>query len=195
MVERRKGLSADERLAALKRDRARVRRERLQRELAGPRWRRMMQVIPAFFLREGEVTARLLRVDRQAVLDALRPDAVFAMDTAMRLALDRGFLVGDDVQVYLRDRAVLDRLAEAGLIDAASHPDTVVSRPWGGPARLLACVVTELPPWREIEGGYRVVSEDRLRSELIGEVGARADLFSLLENGRTGATAAPNAAE
>ena len=181
MAERKRGLTADERLAALKRDQARVRRERLQRELAGPVWRRVRQVFPAFFHREGTLTARLLRSDRAAVIEALRPDAVFALDTAMRLAHGHGFLSGSDIFVYLTEPTPLDRLAAAGCIGAEPYPDTVVSRPWAGPARLLACVVDELPPWRLTEGGHRVVSEARLRRELIGEVGARADLFALLE--------------
>ncbi len=181
MSERRKALSAEERLASLVRDRARLRRERLQREIAGPRWRRMMAVAPAFYHRQGVVTATLLRGSRADVLDALRPDAVFALDTAMRLVHGRGFLSTDDVHVYLNDDVPLVRLAHEGLIDAAPSSDAVVSRPWRGPARLLACLVRELPPWRVLPDGSRVITDERLRGELIGEVGARADLFALLE--------------
>jgi len=46
---------------------------------------------------------------------------------------------------------------------------------------LLACLVDELPPSRVVQGGYRVVTRERLGRELIGTVGPRADLFGLYE--------------
>jgi len=97
------------------------------------------------------------------------------------LVAGAGFLAGGDVQVYLTSAAPLARLADAGLIDAAPCPDTVLVRPWPGPPRLLASIVDELPASRIGPGGHRVVSADRLQRELIGAVGARADLFALLE--------------
>lgn len=181
MPEQRRGLTAEERLTALRRDKARLRRERMQREIAGPRWRRMVRITPVLFRMEGAVVGRCLRGEREDVIAALRRDGVFALDTAMRLAHGFGFLAGGDVQVYLTSKAPLDRLAEAGLIEAEPYADTVLVRPWPGPPRLLACVVRELPPWRVVEGGYRVVTAERLRREMIGAVGARADLFALLE--------------
>jgi hypothetical protein len=39
----------------------------------------------------------------------------------------------------------------------------------------------ELPPERRVQDRFRIVTPDRLRRELIGAVGARADLFALLE--------------
>jgi len=54
-------------------------------------------------------------------------------------------------------------------------------RPWPGPTRLLACLVDELPLSREVQGGYRVVTRERLGQELVGTVGPRADLFVLYE--------------
>jgi hypothetical protein len=198
MPERRRGLTAEERLAERRRDLARLRRERLARELAGPLWRRMASIIPVLFQREGAVTARRLRAEPQAVIDALREDAIFALDTAMRLAHGSGFLSAGDVQAYLlRGDPLglrgdpLGRLAAAGLIDPALHPDTVLVRPWPGPARLVVCVVDEPPPAREVQGGYRVVTGERLRRELIGAVGARADLFALLERAERAAATSP----
>ena len=38
-----------------------------------------------------------------------------------------------------------------------------------------------MPEHRAVEDGYRVVTAERLRRELVGEVGARADLFATLE--------------
>ncbi len=151
------------------------------RELAGPLWGRMVRVIPAFFEREGALTPHVLLAERARVIEALREDAVFALDTAMRLAHGFGFLSSGDVQVYLTTSEPLVGLASAGLIAAKRHPDTVLVRPWAGPDRLLACIVEELPPHHVVEGGFRVVTDDRLRRELIGAVGARADLFALLE--------------
>lgn len=181
MPEHRRALTADERLADLRRARARLRRERMAREVAGPIWHRMVRVIPALFRLEGRLHARVLKGSREAVIEALRDDAVFAVDTAMRLAHSAGFLASGDVQAYLTGTEPLARLAEAGLIEAAPCPDTTLVRPWSGPPRLLACIVDELPASRSVAGGHRVVTAERLRRELIGAVGARADLFALLE--------------
>jgi hypothetical protein len=50
----------------------------------------------------------------------LRFDAVFALDTAMRLAHGFGFLAVREIQVYLTRPEPLARLAKEGLI--APHP-------------------------------------------------------------------------
>lgn len=182
MADRKRGLSADERLAALRRDRARLRRERMLRELSGPIWRRMVNIVPILFRLEGTTMVRALRAEPAQIIDALREDAVFAVDTAMRLALGAGFLAGGDVQAYLTSTEPLERLARASLIDAAPCADTTLVRPWPGKPRLFACVVSALPPSRITSGGHHVVTAERLRRELIGAVGARADLFALLEH-------------
>jgi hypothetical protein len=181
MADRRRGLTAEERLATLRRDQVRLRKKRMLREIEGPRWHRMVRLVPTFFERQGVLTAWQSRGERSAIIEALREAAVFALDTAMRLAHDHGFLAGEDIHAYLCSPAPLEDLAKSGLIDAMPYPDTLVVRPWPGPSRLLACIVEELPPARLVEGGYRVVTEERLRQELIGAVGARADLFALLE--------------
>jgi REP element-mobilizing transposase RayT len=115
------------------------------------------------------------------IFEALKSDAVFAVDTAMRLAHGVGFLASLDIQAYLSEDEPLDRLAAAGLISAEPHFDTTLVRPWPGPPRLLACRVDELPPLRVVKGGYRVVTGERLGRELVGTVGPRADLFVLYE--------------
>ena len=91
---------------------------------------------------------------------------MFALNTAMRLAHGFGFLSSEDVQTYLTSAAVLDRLAAAGLVDDSVYADTTIVRPWPGPPRLLACVVKELPPSREVSG-HRLVQGERLKRELI----------------------------
>jgi hypothetical protein len=181
MAESRRGLTAEERMKELRRDQAALRRERLLREVAGPRWRRMVRIVPVLFRREGRLVARALRTDPEAVIEALKPDAVFALDTAMRLAHGFGFLASREIQAYLIGPEALDSLAERGLISREPHPDTTLVRPWPGPPRLLASIVEELPPWRTVEGGFRVVTGERLGRELVGAVGARADLFALYE--------------
>jgi hypothetical protein len=191
MTDRRRGLTAEERMAALRRDRARLQRERMAREVAGPVWRRMIDVVPLLFRHEGTLLARVLCADRSAVIEALRDDAVFAGDTAMRLAYRAGFLVGGDVHAYLPSADPIERLVRQGLVDAAPCSDTLLVRPWAGPPRLLASVVAELPPSREAPGGQRIVGVDRLRRELVGTVGARADLFALLEQLEAGSVARP----
>lgn len=176
-----RGLTAEQRLESLHRDRAVLRRERMLREVAGPRWHRMVRIVPVLFRREGTLAVRKLLAEPSVVAEALREDAVFALDTAMRLAHGHGFLVTRDVQAYLTTPEPLDRLARAGLISSEPLADTTLVRPWPGPSRLLACLVEELPPSRRVEGGFQVVTAARLARELIGAVGPRADLFALLE--------------
>jgi hypothetical protein len=83
--EPRRALRAEERFAELRREKARRRTERLRRELAGPAWHRMVRVVPVAFRLEGALEARVARVERTVLVDALREGAVFALDTAMRL--------------------------------------------------------------------------------------------------------------
>lgn len=193
MPEPHKALTAEERLADLRRARTRLRTERLQRELAGPLWHRMVRVVPVAFRLEGTLSARVLCAGREAVVEALRDDAVFALDTAMRLAHGAGLFASGDIQAYLRDLAPLDRLAASGLVSLEPCRDTVLLRPWPGPSRLLASIVHELPPSRVVSGGYRVVTAERLQRELIGAVGRRADLFALLERAEQGGLRASQA--
>lgn len=181
MAEARRGLTAEERMRELERDRAILRRERMLREVAGPRWHRMVRIVPLAFRREGRLIAHVLQASPESVIDALKPDAVFALDTAMRLTHGFGFLAVREVQAYIMGAEPLDRLAESGLISPCPFADTTLIRPWPGPPRLLACLVEKLPPWQEIAGGYRVVTRERLGRELIGAVGPRTDLFALFE--------------
>jgi hypothetical protein len=97
MPEARRALTAEQRMADLHRARARLRTERLERELAGPLWDRMVRLVPIAFRLEGVLTARILVAAREAVVEALRDDAVFALDTAMRLSHGCGFFAGGDV--------------------------------------------------------------------------------------------------
>lgn len=190
---RKRGATAEERLAELQRDRDRLRRERLLRQVAGPRWHRMVRIVPVLFRQEGRFVAHVLRAERAAVIESLKQDGVFALDTAMRLAHGYGFLAVQEIQVYLTGPEPLDRLAGQGLIDPTPSSDTTLIRPWAGPPRLLACIVEQFPPSRRIEGGYQVVTSERLGRELIGAVGPRADLFALYEQaeGRAPSIAAP----
>lgn len=187
MSEPRRGLTAEQRLETLQRDRAALRRERMVRQVAGPRWHRMVRIVPVLFRREGALVVRALHAEPAVVAEALREDAVFALDAAMRLAHGHGFLAVREVQAYLTSAEPIDRLARAGLISSESLADTTLVRPWPGPLRLLACLVDELPPSRTVAGGFRVVTAERLARELIGAVGPRADLFALLERAEAGA--------
>ncbi len=161
-----RALTADERLAELQRDRKRLRKERMVREIAGPVWGRMMGIVPALFRLQGRLVTRVLRAPREDAIHALGQDAVFAVDTAMRLMHGAGFLTGGDVHAYVTTQEPIDRLAEAGLVDVTPCLDTTLVRPWPGPPRLLACVVGEVPAWRVARGGERVVDAARLRREL-----------------------------
>lgn len=180
MDRERRPLTAEQRLAELCRAHRRVRIRRLEREVAGPLWRRVVSIVPVLFGREGRLEVRRLLAPRDEVVEALRPFAVFALDQAARLALGYGFLHGGDVQAYLAQPGALDVLSRAGQIAENAHPDSVLSRPWGGPPRLLACVVAELPRSRPLPSGHRVVETARLAQELVGALGPRTDLIALL---------------
>jgi len=143
--------------------------------------RRLERVIPLSFAAQGRLVARELLASPEAVIEALRSDAVFAFDTAMRLAHGVGFLAVHEVHAYLTGAEPLDRLTAAGLISAEPYLDPMLVRPWPGPLRLLACLVDELPPSRVVQGGYQVVTRERLGQELVGAVGRKADLFALYE--------------
>ncbi len=172
----------EEQLAVARRDRRRVARERLIRAVAGDRWRRMTRLVPVLFAREGVLVVRTLILPWDEVVAGLRVErAVFAHDTAMRVAQGHGFLKGGDVFAYVSGASVVDRLAARGLVSPEPHHDAALVRPWPGPPRLLACIVAETPPHRALEDGSRVVEGDRLRAELVGVVGLRADLFALAE--------------
>jgi hypothetical protein len=181
MAEPRRGLTAEERMRELEQDRKILRRERMLREVAGPVWHRMVRVAPLVFGHQGTLEVRTLLASREAVIEALKDEAVFALDTAMRLVHGYGFVASLEVQAYVTDKKVLDRLAGAGLISVEPYFDRILLRPWPGPARLLACLVEDLPPSRSVAEGYRVVTAERLGSELIGAVGPRTDLFALFE--------------
>ena len=94
MVDARRGLSAEQRLAALRRDRARLRRERMLRELAGPLWGRMVDVIPVIFRAEGMIAHR---VDEEEVHDG-QHDRI-----ADRVVRGRALTEGHDVAVASGD--------------------------------------------------------------------------------------------
>lgn len=94
MAERKRGLTADERFAELRRDQARLRRERMLRELGGATWHSMVKIVPVLFRFQGTTAVRILRAEPAQIIEALRDDAVFAVDTAMRLAHGAGFLAG-----------------------------------------------------------------------------------------------------
>lgn len=67
MAEPRRGLTAEERFAALQRDRAVLRRERLLCEAAGPCWHRMVRIVPVLFRREGTLAVRALLAEPAVV--------------------------------------------------------------------------------------------------------------------------------
>jgi hypothetical protein len=181
MAERHRALTAEQRLAERQRDQARLRRARLQRELTGPLWNLMTRLVPILFVRQGTLACHVLTAPTEKILDALRLDAVFTLDTAMRIAHDAGIFPGGDIHAYTTSTDLPERLAAAGLIASTPCPDTTLVRPWPGPPRLFLAVVEEFPPSREIRGAFRAVEADRLRRELLGAVGPRADLFALLE--------------
>ena len=180
MLDRRRALTAEQRLEGLRRDQERVRRQRLAHTVAAPLLRRMATITPAVFMREGLLVVRRLLSSPETVKEALRANAVFGLDTAMRLTCGQGFLAGGDLQAYLSSMEPIRKLSEEGLVEAEPFADQVLLRPWPGPPRLFAAVVSHLPGWCTTASGHRVVTRDRLARELIGAVGLRPDLFARL---------------
>jgi len=103
------------------------------REVAGPVWHRMVRVVPLSFEGQGRLVTRVLLAPRETVIEALGPYAVFAVDTAMRLAHGAGFLAVQEVQAYLAGAEPLDRLAAAGLISSEDYFDTILNAPLARP--------------------------------------------------------------
>ena len=85
------------------------------------------------------------------------------------------------MHAYLESPAPIEALSVAGLVECDEFFDRILVRPFAGPPRLFASIVEVMPPWRLLPSGHRVVTRERLARELIGAVGARADLFALLE--------------
>lgn len=172
-------MTAEARLRRLRRDQRRVQRDRMARDLAGPLWRQVRGVVPAVFVLAGPLSVRRLIAPREAIIDALRPHGIFALDTAMRLSVGGGCLAGGDVHAYAPADAV-EALAEAGLVERAEEPDRVLVRPWPGAPRLFAVAAAQAPPHRTLTDGTRVVTRAHLVRELIGAVGLRFDLLAPL---------------
>ncbi|MCS6898488.1 MAG: hypothetical protein RMJ98_10745, partial [Myxococcales bacterium] len=151
MAERRiHAPTAEQRLVERRRGLARARRERLLREVEGSVGRRLLDLLPIFFQHQGTLTAHALRSDRATVIEALRDEAVFALDTALRLVHGHGVLKGEDIHAYVGNTQVLARLGASGIIEEEPLADRVLVRAWPGPPRLLACVVGDMPPSRLI---------------------------------------------
>lgn len=172
--------TAEERLRQVRRARRRARTERLARQVAAPLWRAVRTVVPTVFPLAGELHVRRLLAPRGQVLDALCPDAVLALDTAMRLHCGTGCLHGGDLHAYVTDASVLHRLAARGLVASEESSDRTLVRPWPGPPRLFAVRVDLLPPHDTRADGTRLVTRERLLREVIGAVGPRLDVLAPL---------------
>ena len=60
MSAAKRGLTAEQRLADVRRGRARVRRERMERELSGNGWRVARELVPELFVRAGELDVAVM---------------------------------------------------------------------------------------------------------------------------------------
>ena len=143
-------------------------------------WRQVRGVVPGVFVLAGPLSVRRLLAPRDEVIDALRPDAIFALDTAMRLHVGGGCIAGGDVHAYVGDREMLDALAAAGPIASDEESDRVVLRPWPGAPRLFAVASVEAPPHVTRADGTRLVTGEHLVREVIGAVGVRLDVLAPL---------------
>ena len=192
MAEARRALSAERRLVELRRDRRAAAAARLSRIAAGPLWRRVRGLCPTLFVLAGELHVHRLTAAWGEVVAALRPEGVLTLDTASRLALGRGLFHGGDIHAYLASEEPVSRLKALGLINPVRLDGQSLLPPWSSPPRLLAAILPELPAWRLLPDGSRVVTDERLATDLLGAVGVRLDLFARLWAPRPAAPTTPS---
>ncbi len=173
-------ITAEERLRRLRRDQRMARRARLARQVAGPLWQRVRDVVPTVYALAGPLHVRRMQAPAEELIAALRGEAVLALDTAMRQHVGGGCVPGGDAHVYLTDPGALGRLELAGLVSPEPCADRVLVRAWPGPPRLFAVVVPTLPPHVELPDGTLVVTRSHLVREIIGALGPRLDVLAPL---------------
>lgn len=175
----------DERLRCARRDRAAYRRRSLARRVY-PRFMRDLRIVPYLFLAPDALRAAALSCPAQSLLEALKGRAIWTLDTAVRLAGLRGFLVASDLTGYLDDGA-LDAVRSAGLIDEPAPASISVDPLLPRPPLLVARLGAE-PPFVTLLHGQRIVTWERLIRDIMGTIGWRPDLLSRIEDAYRAAT-------
>jgi hypothetical protein len=147
------------------------------------RFYRDLSIIPfPFLLARRSVRAELYALPSE-VLEALRGEAIWTLDTAARCVGSPGFLRSGDLTAYL-PMAALANLVEAGQVGEptteAVSIDPLVPRPVSLLVHPLDDETGEVPRV-ELKSGFRVVPWERLQRDLFGTLGWRPDLLNRLE--------------
>jgi hypothetical protein len=168
----------EERLRRAQRDRLLFRRRSLERRTHA-RFGRDLCVIPHLFLARESLRVAELRAPASEVLAALMRRAVWTLDTAVRLAGLRGFLVCHDLAGYV-DEPSLQQIVEMGLVGtpglAFVSVDPILAR-----SPLLIVRPDVIPPSVSLPSGHRVVPWDHLARDIMGTIGWRPDILARLE--------------
>jgi hypothetical protein len=114
------------------------------------------------------------------VVEALRGEVVWTLDTAGRLAGGVGFLTTRDLTGYM-SREALERGVSEGLVESTRSSSIGISPVLERPAMLIAHLATEPPPFFTLDSGDRVVTWESLMQDLKGTLGWRPDLLTRLE--------------
>ncbi len=168
-----------ERFRRHQRDLAAHRRQSLWRR-SHERFRRDLAVHPHLFLGWGAFRVAELRESRAALLDALRDEAVWTLDTAARLVCGVGLLVAQDLTCYLT-AAALDRAAARALVAPLPSALVDVAPLLPRAAILIAHVAEPAPPSFTLESGHRVLTWHAFVADVKGTIGWRPDLLTRLE--------------
>ncbi len=171
--------TTEERFRRHQRDLAAHRRQSLWRR-SHERFRRDLAVHPNLFLAWDAFRVAELRASRAALLNVLRDEAVWTLDTAARLVCGVGFLVAQDLTCYLTT-AALDRAAARSLVGPPQSAVVDVTPLLPRAAVLVAHVADPAPPSFVLESGHRVVTWHALVADVKGTIGWRPDLLTRLE--------------
>lgn len=174
-----KPLPTAERWRRYQRDLAAFRQRSLVRR-SHPRFQQDLALTPRVFLLRGQARIARLVKPREAVLEALRGQVVWTLDTAARLVGARGFLTAADLTGFLTEET-LQRAAREGCIAPPEVAGLTVEPLYRRPLSLLAHLVESLPSSAELSSGTLVVSWGDLQRDLLGTLGWRPDLLNRLE--------------
>ncbi|MEP7012504.1 MAG: hypothetical protein ABJC13_19460 [Acidobacteriota bacterium] len=175
-------LSTAERFRRHQRDLVAYRQRSLFRR-SHERFRRDLAIVPFPFVLAGRSLRAPLWVPASEVLEALRTEAIWTLDTAARQVGASGISRSGDLMAYL-PVAVLGELVAAGQVGPptgeAISIDPVAPRPASLLIHPMDDKTGEIPAVR-LTSGFRVVPWERLLRDLFGTLGWRPDLMNRLE--------------
>jgi hypothetical protein len=172
-------LSTEERWRRYQRDLEAYRRISLVRR-SHARFRDDLNIVPRVFLLRGKARIARLEQPREAVLDALRGQVVWTLDTAVRLVGMKGFLTAADLTGYMAEET-LRQAEQKGWISPPREAGLSLDPLYSRPLSLVAHLVDSLPSSTLLPSGDLVVPWGDLKRDLLGTLGWRPDLLTRLE--------------